>query len=337
MEIQSSTFTSKIVREDDFDYSIIKVVTFLAFNFITLFLGFYCFKIFLEDVNVYYFKLSFLLFSLFFIFSLLNVFLIKSIKKLFWFSFLTALFSLGIFLENFQNILLIGCFIFFIFLFFGFKIGNEFLKNSLKIKFFEVADLFFRKIFFGFLLFLFLIFFVYYFNLINFSFNQKINDLLIKKIVSLTKPILYFYFNVDSEEILLKDLLKQIAIKEAEKAIPDFKDYLPQLKEKILLEALNKYKSNLEEKFKIKLDLNKNLKVNIEESVLSYLNQLEEKEKFYFALFVTLVLFGIFNLIFKFLAYLYALIAFLIYKLLIVIGFISVSLETRSREFVLMK
>lgn len=337
MEIQSSTFTSKVVSEDDFDYSLIKVFSFLALNFITLFLGFYCFKIFLEELNVYYFRLSFILFSLFFIFSLLDVLLIKSVKKIFWFSFFSAIFSMGVFLENFQNILFVGGFIFFIFLFFSFKLGNEFLKNSLRIKFFELADLFFKKLFFGFLLFLFLIFFVYYFNLNNFQFNEEINNFFIKKIINLIKPILPIYFNTDNENVLLKDLFRNLALKEINKSIPDFKDYLPQIKEKILTEAIKKYQSNLEEKFKIKLDLDKGLKDNIENNILVYLRKLDAKSRFYFALGFVFILYGIFNIIFKFLAYFYAFLTFLIYKFLIVIGFIHVSLETRSREFVIMK
>jgi hypothetical protein len=281
--------------------------------------------------------------------NILNVFFVKSRAKLNLIIFLESLAPLVIFWNKIyptpSKVLLGGAAVFFVFLLIGASRSAKLLANGLKIQFWFTAKPFLTKAVSGFLIFLSVIFYLYYFQW------GKFNDVLGQKFLDVflvnAEPFLRFQLGNVSFRSSMDDFLKEVAetqLKRIKLTISerseqnfegDFANLPPELKKQAIEKASLALKENLEKTFG-PLDSKKEVRIIIYEIIKKYFENLRKQFKLLWDIGIVIIFFFTLKGLAALFNWLIIFIAFVLYKLAIVTGFAYVTLESRSREFILL-
>ncbi|MGC9046702.1 MAG: hypothetical protein ACP5IC_01105 [Minisyncoccia bacterium] len=283
--------------------------------------------------NVYLLILSFVLFL---IFIVLDTLFIKGFSKLIFIVLLSAAGIAGIFYyyHLLDVYIIIGCGLFFIFTISGIYDGFHLLKNSLKIKFGRIAKTVIIKTTTGIFLLLSVIFWHSYFNINTKTFNESIHKQILQLLVgSMDITSYYKDFGLVSNT-KIDDLLKQYIKDKLIEQNPEFKNYLPEVQNNTIEQILPNIKNQLSQTFGFTVDGSKTFTANLESWSWQKINSANDTARIIYSVIIALLVFSMLKFIMFFIRWLIILLAFLIYRILVLSNFAFVSLENRSREFV---
>jgi len=272
--------------------------------------------------------------GLFIIFSFLSALFING---LLWSSLaagLSVIASLAVFYDYFSTVLIVfSIFIFLIFVWGISKLRSE-LEDTLKIKFFRLVKVFLSKIVLGLAIMISL--FGYFLlptgggfpvSLENFqSFVLKPNEGLIGIFVP------NFKFQTSIQTVLAGLLEPQLA-----KQVPNYKNLPASAKEIILESAIRQQLlDGLEKALGTKIDSQEPVGKVIYDSLAIKFSQLDETAKNWITIGIFVLLFFTIQFIFIPIKWLLSFLLFLIYLFLLAINFVSIRLESRSKEVLVM-
>lgn len=298
--------------------------------------------------------LDFLLFALtllvFLVFTTITSIFVKSEWKLYLISFFSAAAAYFVFydlwLEPAGAVIAGGAIIFLLFLSAGFRGATQSVENSLKIKFFLVAQSITPRITLGISLFISIIFFCSYFLLGQF--NEKLGKTVFDQSLTSSEPVLKLWFpaarfdqSIDTflRSLALAQLKKtnlKISLGAGEETQLNFSQLDPGVQDALLKQTTDKMLSYLESKIGA-VNTRKLVREVAYDLVLELIVGLPPQAKLVIGAFIALILFSIIKSTANFLYWIPNSIAFLLFKLLVVLGFAYKSIETKAREFILLK
>jgi len=327
--------TAKIISEAEIDRSLVKIILIGFLIVATVF----SFTYFL-DFSFKNFQFRYLFFAaasvaVALILIILSVFYIKSFNKLIIIAFLSSFISLASFYPNLSAVIVIGAFVFFVFFLLAYYRGFKVVNNLIKIRFFFVASSILPKAATAFLLFATFVFFNYYFDIESNRFNDNLNKIFVASFVKISEPVFKIFLSNFSFQDSTDELIKLVVEKRINSLIPDFSRYPSTVKEKILNEAFIEFKKNIEKQIGL-VEGNKPFSETVFDLIKTNLDNLAEKEKIVFAIVFSFILFFIIKGISLFFYWLIKLLAFILFKALIAVNFAYISLENKSREFVIL-
>jgi hypothetical protein len=244
-----------------------------------------------------------------------------------------------------SRLLLIGALVFFIFSIMSASYGFELLVNSLKIRFWFTAKSILPKLVSGFLVFLSIVLYLHYFEWggFNDALGQKLTDALLGS----SEPFWKLSFGDVSLRLTLDQFLEKVAETQLKKNRPtntekslkdfqfDFANLPPELKQQVIKKTADGIKKNLE--FSLgPLDGRREVRIIAYELIKNYYRNLLPQNKTMVNIGVAVLVFFILEGIAALFYWLVILVAFLVYKFALITGFAYLSLESRSREFILL-
>lgn len=303
----------------------------------------------LSGLNYFYFWPTLIAFTLFVVFSILQIFLVKGLGKLAIIVFLESVAPLALFWDklspHFPVFLTLGSAVLFIFLFAAARRGRKVLENSIEMNFFETSKSFLSKITTGFLIMFSVLLYLNYFEWGNLT--AEMGRRIVAETLSISKPFVKIIFPGVSLEGTVHDLLKSMAMEQLKNTrlqIPgvsasspetDFRSLPQRDQDKLTDQAITQLQTVVAGRFG---SFNPNEKIS--DFVYGLVNRYLASSMnaspwilpavavlaFFFALKSILVLFH----------WLFTLLAFMVFKILILTNFAYYNLETRSREFILL-
>lgn len=280
----------------------------------------------------------------------LQTFFVKRFSKLFAMTVFEALAPLAFFVSQlypFPSIpLLVGTGVFAVLLVFGSHEGWRFIADSLSIRFSFVSRNILAYAATGFLIMLSAVTFVWYFELDRFNPNDGY-AIMTNSIIS-AEPMVRVFFPGASLNDTVETFFRKVAESELRKIpeakVPenlsqdnkiDFQVLTKQQQERVINESGEALRVTFEKTLGPlpKTALVKDVLFSV---VSEKIKAFSEKTRSYFGIIVAVTVFSILKGFFVLLGPLIRLVAFLVYKLLMVFGFAYVSIETRSREFILL-
>ena len=286
--------------------------------------------------------------ALFFVVNILGVFFVKSRVKINLILFLESFFPIVLFYDKLYPApsltLLLGALVTFVFFALGVSQGIKSLSNGLKIHFWLTARAILPKVVTGFLIFLSVLLYLNYFEW--HKFNEDLGKKLFDGALDSGEPILKIVLaNVSFGEPLNVFLnkvaeaeLRKIKSSELEKVLNfkgDFNSLPPDLKARLLENATNQLEISLEKIFG-PLDSGKSVKETAYELLKNYIGKLGSSAEYFLNFGVAFLIFFTLKSIAVLFYWLIIFIAFVFFKLSLVINFSYVTLENRSREFILL-
>lgn len=352
-------------REAEVDRSILKILLFAFFGIGLNVLSVYLFTQFLLTLTLRNFLSWFITAIVFFVFVVLQTIFIKSFAKLQLVMFLHGIAPVSLFLSNIypntSMVIVIGVVVFALSLMNSSGRGLKMLANSLTIKFFQIARAILPRAMTGMLLFLSLLTYFYYFELGKFT--SRLGQSIVYEVLSSADPLLNVWFpgasfNNDIDEFLGKvaetelrkmpkniiggsattaqiDSLASLAINPEFAERIDFNALPEPIRAKIIREAAGRIKTSLEEVIG-PLPEEQQVKDIIFSIVAKYVADFSANMGWLFSVIVVAAAFFTLRGIFSLFKWLISLIAFILFKFLVITGFAYTNLETRSREFVLL-
>lgn len=338
-------------KEAEEDRSLWKIFLLFILNAGAVWGAFYFLKSYLYGLIFPDLLFFLILFFISLILSVLEIIFIKSIGKIFIFTFLEFLLPLLLFIEEIKlsnenglRVLFLAFIVGLYFIFIGKEKGFKRLNNSLNIKFFEVAGESLKRVTFG----LFLIFSVLFY-LIYFVWHTGYYDL-DKKLVGFAVPILpdftkVFIPGLDFKpEDKLDNVIRSFVLYQAKKSKLDFNIgdknvYFSDIPQDIQKKIIDSSSLEIEKKLKESFDFfNPQMTVIdfVYRIVKKYFGYVESYFGFYTNIGIAALVFVLLKTSFVFISWFVELIAFLIFKMLIIMGFGYVTLETKTREFVVL-
>jgi hypothetical protein len=336
-------------REAETDRSVWKIIILAILGIVASVASVSGFDRLLLGANYLYFWPTIIAFALFLIISILQIVLVKGLYKIAIIAFLESAAPLALFWDKIYPqtsvTLILGAAFAFMFLFAAAKRGRSVLENSIKVRFFGTTKSFLPKIATGFLIFFSLILYLNYFEWGNFS--QEMGRRVVAGILMGSEPIVKVIVPAISFQSTVRELLKGLATEELGKtkiAIPgvssgspetDFRSLPKQDQEKFIIQATDQLQGIMVSQFG---NVNPNEKVSdfAYDLVSKYSSDLSKSSPWILPAIVVLSFFFAIKGILVFLYWLVALLAFLVFKMMIVFGFTYMNLETRSREFILL-
>ncbi len=285
---------------------------------------------------------------LFFALFILQVFFIKSRAKMMFLAFIQAAAPIFVFNSNLYPspslALIVGFVLFFIFLTAGAIKGQGELLNSLKVRFFWVAKNILRRAVSGFLIVLSLIFYLTYF--VWGSFNENFAEKLVNQTLTASEPIIKviltevsFQSTVDEFlRTIAENELKKIKIRAAdakEKEPLVFQRLTPPEKEQLITTFSAELKKQIEQ-IVGPLDGNATVNAEVLRIIKDYVDSLSAPAKSVGGVIITVLFFFAGRGIAFLFSWLPEFISFVLFKLLLITGFAYISLESRSREFIML-
>ncbi|MGC9610933.1 MAG: hypothetical protein ABSE68_01815 [Minisyncoccia bacterium] len=288
-------------------------------------------------------------FVLFLVFTVLQIFLIKSRIKFALIAFLESMAPLALFLDRIYPqpdwILIAGAVLAFALLFSAMNRGRRILADSVKISFFSTSRMFLSRAALGFFFFFTVLVFLNYFSWGYFNANLGramvegalvSGDPIAKVIapgVSLNSTAGQFFNDLARSQ--LRDSSQKFLNSVGEGEETQFRYLPPKDQEKIV----TRFSVQLENVFRERFgDFNSNDKIsNVAYSVIAtYAVKLNAGYPWLIPFSACVLFFLFVKGIFALVYWLIALIAYMFFKLLIAFGFAHLSSEQRSREFVLL-
>jgi len=338
-------------KELEEDKSWWKILLIFSINLTIFSFVVYFFKNFLISLKDFDFFLFFFGFLLFLSLSILEAFLIKSKAKIFVFTFLQSFFPLIFFIDEIQKtkisilqFLLLALILAFVFNFKGKNNGIKVLSESLNIRFFQTAKIILPQITAGFLIILFALTYFMFFEWkeVNFDFGKKISQgiaFLVIQGLKTTYPNLEFNpsQNLDSiiESIVINQLKSQKITDETTELKLTFNKLPEELKTKLINESKKQIEDSIKKSFNF-FDSNQNLNDFVFSILKFYFDSLRLVLGSYFELILFIVFFFFIKKIFSIFYWFIKLNSFLIFKLLLAFSFAYITLETKTREFILL-
>ncbi len=297
--------------------------------------------------NVYFWP-TVLAFTFFLIIAILQVFLIKGLGKLSLIAFLEVVAVLAVFPDKIYPVpsipLLIGAFVAFIFIIEAMKHGRNFVLNGIKLHFFETTRVFLPKIVTGLLIFLSVVLYLNYFEWGKFT--EVMGRRLVAGTITASEPVARVIVPGISLDGTVRNLLRSLAAEKlsrtklkvpgvrAESPETDFRSLPKQDQDKFINQATDQLLEVLKKQF-VNLNPVQGTADFAYDVAVKYLNSFDGSS-WILPLAVSLIFFFTVKSIFFILYWFVVLLAFIIFKTLVVFGFAYFNLETRSREFTLL-
>lgn len=311
----------------------IKIVT-LGFLTISASLStIYSFNNFFTDLNSANLLLSGI--SAFFLLILitLNVFFIRDLFKIGLIVFLASAAPFILSYSLVSKVTIVGGALFFFFLMVASQRGARILINSLKIRFFAVASFVVPKAITGLLIFLTVLFFANYFDFENGALDERINQVIINYLVNSSEPIVRIFLPGFSADQTTSEFLT-LVVKDRIKSIePDFDRLLPAVQTQLLETVSQQLTASLQARVGL-FDAEKSLSDNFFNLTTQYLDNSSKNYKLIFSIALSLLIFLVLKGITSLLSWLVELVAFIIFKFLLILNFAYISLESRSQEHI---
>lgn len=337
-------------KEAEVDKNLLKIFIFGFVAVAVSFFAVFFFTEFLSAINLQNFILWLFFSVFFFALVILQTFFIKSLWKLLALCALEVLAPLLFFWQQLfpapHVILLIGAFGFFLFLFEAVREGWLFISETLTIRFSFVSRGILGKVVTGFLIFLSAVTYTWYFDLARF--NPSDGYKLMSNSIFSVEPFLKVWYpgaelnqSVDGfskkiAEAELRKLPQKMPSENGETKEVDFSLLTKQQQQRVIEDAGENLRLSFEKTLATSLPKDKLVKDVLFTLVQQKINNFSEKTKNYFGLIVILIFFSTGKGFFGVFSWLIRFGAFLLYKILLVLGFAYVSVETRSREFILL-
>ncbi|MCP6719868.1 MAG: hypothetical protein KJI72_00895 [Patescibacteria group bacterium] len=335
-------------KESEEDRSLWKIIILVLFGAGFIFATTYFFNKFLLTADYSRLFFSLLFGGGFLVVMILQIFFIKGRFNMVVVMFLQGITPLIVFYSRIYPspslVLIAGSLIFFIFLVFAAVRGQRVLSNSLEIKFFFTARSILPRAVTGLLIFLTIVFYLNYFSWGNF--NDELGRVLVGQTLASSQPIVGLVFSDISFNKTVQSFLDVIALNqlrkipssmgetEADPAI-NFQRLPPPEK----AEAVRRFSLELKKELeKVVGPLNASAPVTGEVFRITkdYFNGLSAALKSALSLALALAFFfgvkGIAVLLYWFIE----LVAFVLFKFLLISGFAHITLENRGREFVML-
>lgn len=300
------------------------------------------------------FQYAFLWFALFgmlvfLVVNILNIFFIKHFAITWGIivveTFLPIVFFLKRMVPSSPEIILAGFLLFFICTVFGVWRGVGRLRNSVKLKFFEVARSAMPKLVSGFLLLASCVFYAEYF--VWNTFDESMGKAAVSGVLTSVEPIVHFWFSGISADQTVGELFQSVTESQLKNTsqvvingIPvDVKAGMKELTPEMRTKIISALSSDLQQKAETKvgaLNATRTVKDTVYQLIRDWFGKLQPNIKIIIGIIITTILFfsvkGVAFLIY----WLIEGIAFLIFKLLIVSNFAVMSFESRNRDFVIL-
>ncbi len=343
------TVTAQAV-EAEIDRSILKIIFLALFGAGLSVLSVKLFLNFLLDIQSGFFFLWLAAAIGFLVVILLETIFIKSRMKLIGIMFLQGIVPLALFIDQLYPIisvpLITGAGLFVLFLILGSHKGWRFLGESLTIRFSFMAKIVLPKVVMGMIFLLLSVMYIQYFELNKFTDTlgrSVVSEMLIasEPVVKLWFPNVNFDQNTQSffesvAEAQLKNIRVETTRGDGARVSVEFKTLTDDMKKKIISDVGEKIRIIFEEKSNSSFSPNTLIKESIFLATKKYIQNSSEKMGSLFSIIVIIIAFFTFKGVFSLIHWLISLIAFLIYKFLVVVGFAYINLESRSREFILL-
>lgn len=337
-------------KEAEIDKGLFKILVLGFFGVATSFFSVFFFTQLLSAINLQNFILWCFLSLLFFVFVILQTFFIKSIWKLLIICVGEVLVPLLFFWQQLfptpHFVLIIGAVLFFLFLFEAVREGWLFIADALTIRFSFVSRGILGKVVTGFLIFLSAVTYTWYFDLGRFNPSDGYK-LMSESIFSvepflkvwypgagLNQPVESFFKSVAESE--LRKIPQKVPSENGETKSVEFSVLTKQQQERIIIETGESLRVSFEKTLGEPLPKTKLVKDILFSLVKQKVESFSEKTRNYFGLIVILIFFSTFKGIFGVFGWFIRFCAFLLYKILLILGFAYVSVESRSREFILL-
>jgi hypothetical protein len=331
-------------EESEEDRSFWKVLILAALGAAGAFFSFFLFDKFLVEGNLVRLLGSVIFATIFLSFFILQVLFTKSRAKIIFLGFVQAFAPIFLFTDHLYpvpSILLITAFaVFFILLVAGAVRGERELANSLNIKFFSVAKGIVSRAVAGMLIAFSVILYLAYF--VWGGFNEDFSRRLVNQTLTSSEPIVKLVLTEISFENtvdrLFRDLaesqLRRIKIDGEEEAV-EFQRLPPPEQEKIISEVAFALRVQAEGVVG-PLNVNRPANEEVFRIVSDYVEGLTPATKSILSVAIAVLFFFSARGIAFLFYWLPEVIAFIIFKLFLVTGFAYVSLESRSREFIML-
>lgn len=336
-------------KEAEIDNNIWKIVLLLVLGILTSIASVAGFNRLLSGWDSVFIFPTLIAFIFFLVFTVLQIFLIKSRVKFALIAFLESFAPLVLFQDRIypqpEWVLLGGTILAFIFLFSAMNRGRQMLADSVRLSFFRTSRMFLSRAALGFF---FLFTTLIYLNYFSWGlFNEKMGKTMVAGMLSSSEPIMNVIvpgvpITGTAEELIralaasqLRDSSQKFLSSIDTSAEAQFR-YLPARDQEIII---GQFSSQLEKVFQDKFEGFK-LSDKVSDIAFSFISdyaaKLNSSSPWIIPISVCILFFLAVKGIFAVIYWLIALIAFLIFKLLIAFGFARISSEERNREFVLL-
>ncbi len=335
--------------EAEVDKSLWKVALIALFGIAAAYFTVYFFDQLILTVTPRTFWLTLFFSFAFVILKILDVFLIKGRMKLLAMTFLEAVAALAVFydrlLPNPSLWLIAGAGLFFVCTAAAVDRGVRDLANNLKIRFWPIAREVLGLAVTGLLILLTAVLYQNYF--VWGHFNDKLGQELVSGILTSADPVLAFQYPGVSFGDNVHDFFNNLAAAQLQKmnfnvleqptggVMPNFSSLSPAAKETLIAQTAARFKA-VAEKTLGPLDDNAPVDVVAYQAIKGYVGHLSPNAAFFLALAAVVLVFFTLKGFIALFYWLIILLAFILFKFLIVVDFAYVNLETRSREFVML-
>ncbi len=336
-------------REAEADRRPWKIVIWGALSIAAGFLFVASFERWILSAQSFYFWSMVVSAIVFWSFATLQVLFVKGLGKLALITFLECLAPLFAFWPHVypapSYVLLGGAGVAFILAFAALRRGRSFSQNSVEIRFFDVAKVFLPRFVAAWLVFLSVLFYLSYFTWGYFS--PSLRTAFLSGAVTAAAPALKVWIPEFSLNVSVHDFIQNVAKSQlqAEQFNPlgtsdkqftvSFSQLSPKQQDELLSSATQSLEQTFAERFGT-FDPNENMLQFADNLVTFYFNNFLGRTSWLTPVIVAAAVFFLFKGIVALFYWLIALVAFIIYKILIVLGFAYTNIESRSREFVLL-
>lgn len=328
-------------KEEEVDRNVWKIVVLAILTIAASAFSVFFFEQFLLEIRLSSFLSFALLASTFLVFTLLLVFFVKGGPKLFFIVAAATLLPLVFFLPALYPqpslVLIAGAVVWFLCSIYAVRRGQQFLKNGLKIRFFETTRFVLPRAFTGFLIFLSVLFYLNYFAWGHY--RPEIGRNIVYDTLQSSESLAQVWVaNISFEKSLQYGLnaFAEVELRKQHTASEiTYTQLSPPEQARALTAATGELKTYLE-KFTGPLDLQTPLNAVIYNLVERYVSDFASKTAPWFGIIVTLIVFFVCRGVIAILSPIVRFIAFLVYKFLVAVGFAYVALESRRREFILL-
>ncbi len=303
----------------------------------------------LSGLDYFYFWPTLIAFVFFVVLFVLQVFLVKGLGKLSLIALFESVAPLALFWDKlypqFSVVLVLGASLAFVLYFAAARRGRKVLENSIKTNFFETSKSFLAKVLTGFLLMASVVLYLNYFEWGNFT--PEMGRRLVAETLAVSEPVVKVVFPGVSFDVTIRDLLRNLAAEQlrntrfqvpgvsASSPETDFRALPEREQGKLIDQAVIQLENVMADRFG---SFNPNEKVSdfAYGLVSKYFASSASASPWILPAIAIFIFFFASKGILVLFHWLFALLAFLVFKLLILVNFAYYNLETRSREFILL-
>lgn len=330
-------------QEEEIDRSPIKII-FLAIAATALtVITVYFFNAFLLTAAYNKLFLSLFFGGLTASFAVLLTLFVKKMIYIVFIGLLQFTAPLVIFSEFFYNrffyILLIGALIALLFFISTVGFGLRTVRNSLKIHFFQTAKIIVPRLLTGLIILTSVIFYLNYFKWNKF--NEELGQDFVSRVLKSSQPFVKIWFSDFSYDQTVESFLNSLIESKVKNIkidtdVPINFDRLPEQEKIRFIKELSKTVEENLKKIIGPFDAKQTISQVAYASMKSYFEKFSSQTKTFAGITLALILLFIFKGIYALFYWLIYFISFIIFKFLLVVGFARKSLETTSREFIIL-